>query len=159
MSFLDKIGKTISDAGQGVAQSTKNFADVTKLNGMISDEEKKIAVLYSNIGKAYYAQHKDDPNAEVIESITAVNECFKAIEQYKEQITQIKQSKQQAKGGVCENCGAAISENASFCTSCGTPVVRRQEQPANNAAAGACPNCGKPIAQGSKFCTGCGSKL
>ena len=49
MSFLDQIGKKISDVGQGVAQSTKNFADVTKLNGMISDEEKKIAVLYGNI--------------------------------------------------------------------------------------------------------------
>ena len=42
MSFFDNFSKKISQAGQGAAQSAKNFAAVTKLNSMVSDEEKKI---------------------------------------------------------------------------------------------------------------------
>ena len=54
MSFFDQIGKRITDAGQGVAQQTKNFADVTRLNSAISDKEKRISQLYQSIGKTYY---------------------------------------------------------------------------------------------------------
>ncbi len=152
MSFLDQIGKKISDAGQGVVQSTKNFADVTKLNGMISDEEKKISVLYGNIGKAYYARHKADNSAEELDSINAINEAFKNIEQYKEQIKQIKGVK------VCENCGAELAIGASFCTNCGAQVTQSQAAPSAEGSS-VCPNCGKPVAPGSKFCTNCGSKM
>jgi ribosomal protein L40E len=152
MSFLDQIGKKISDVGQGVAQSTKNFADVTKLNGMISDEEKKIAVLYGNIGKAYYSRHREDPGAEELDSINAVNEAFQNIEQYREQIKQIKGTK------VCENCGAELASGASFCTNCGAQVAQPQAAPSSDGS-GVCPSCGKPVAPGSKFCTNCGAKI
>lgn len=50
----------------------------------------------------------------------------------------------------CQNCSAAVSENAQFCTACG--VVR-------GAGRGSCGHCGKgpdPIAD---FCTGCGASL
>ncbi len=32
MAFFEQIGKCLTDAGQNVAQQTKDFADVTKLN-------------------------------------------------------------------------------------------------------------------------------
>ena len=63
MAFFDDLGKRISNAGQGVAQSTKNFANITKLNSMITEEEKKVDGLFLQIGKMYYennALHPED---------------------------------------------------------------------------------------------------
>lgn len=54
MAFFEQLGKRLSDAGQGVAQQTKNFADVTRLNGAISDKERRITQLYQSIGQTYY---------------------------------------------------------------------------------------------------------
>lgn len=41
MAFFEQIGKKITNAGQNVAQQTKNFTDVTQLNSAISEREKK----------------------------------------------------------------------------------------------------------------------
>lgn len=54
MSIFEKIGEKLSGAGQGVAQQVKNFADVARLNSIISEKEKQIAQLYIEIGQAYY---------------------------------------------------------------------------------------------------------
>ena len=53
MSIFEKIGEKLSGAGQGVAQQVKNFADVARLNSIISEKEKQIAQLYIEIGQAY----------------------------------------------------------------------------------------------------------
>ena len=49
MAFFDELGKKISQTSQGVVQKTKDTAEVIKLNGMISDEEKRINNLYTQI--------------------------------------------------------------------------------------------------------------
>lgn len=67
--YLWKIGEKLSGAGQGVAQQVKNFADVARLNSIISEKEKQIAQLYIEIGQAYYEHHKIDPQGEEIERI------------------------------------------------------------------------------------------
>lgn len=41
MSIFEKIGEKLSGAGQGVAQQVKNFADVARLNSIISEKEKQ----------------------------------------------------------------------------------------------------------------------
>lgn len=58
MSIFEKIGEKLSGAGQGVAQQVKNFADVARLNSIISEKEKQIAQLYIEIGQAYYEHLK-----------------------------------------------------------------------------------------------------
>ena len=54
MAFFEQLGKRLADAGQGVAQQTKNLADVTRLNSAISEKERKISQLYLAIGQSYY---------------------------------------------------------------------------------------------------------
>ncbi len=49
----------------------------------------------------------------------------------------------------CENCGAPISEGASFCDECGTPV------PVDDTK---CSNCGYVFERPGKFCPKCGTK-
>ena len=120
MAFFEQIGKKLTDAGQGVAQQTKNLADVTRLNVAIAEKERKITQLYSAIGQAYYEKHKDDPDVEIPE-IAEVNALVAEIAQSKQEINQIK--------GVqnCPACGAEIADTAAFCTSCGTKVAKDEE--------------------------------
>jgi thiol-disulfide isomerase/thioredoxin len=39
MAFFDELGRKISKTSQGVVRKTRDFADTTKLGGLISDEE------------------------------------------------------------------------------------------------------------------------
>ena len=47
MAFFEQLGKKITDAGQGVAQSGKNAMDVSRLNSLISDRKKQISQGYA----------------------------------------------------------------------------------------------------------------
>ena len=116
MSIFEKIGEKLSGAGQGVAQQVKNFADVARLNSIISEKEKQIAQLYIEIGQAYYEHHKIDPQGEEIERIQKISSLNAEILECKENIKQIK--------GVtkCPNCGADVSLDAAFCNACGTKI-------------------------------------
>ena len=115
MAFFEQIGKKLTDAGQGVAQQTKNIADVARLNVAISEKERKIAQLYTVIGQSYYEKHKDDPNVEIPE-VAEVNALVAEIAQSRQEISQIK--------GVqnCPACGAEVSDGAAFCTACGNKL-------------------------------------
>ena len=118
MAFFEQLGKRLTDAGQNVAQQTKNLADVTQLNSAISDREKKISQLYLNIGQLYYEKHKGDSTAEHQEIIGEINALYAEIAQNREKIKQIK--------GVvkCSKCGADVPLNAAFCNACGTKIER-----------------------------------
>lgn len=146
MAFFEQIGKKISDASQGVATQTKNFAETTRLSGAISDNEKKIGRLYADLGKAYYDAHAHDAEAEQRQIIEEINALFADIEAKKEEIKQIK--------GVtkCPNCGADIPLNAVFCSSCGH---KADEVPVGKT----CTNCGAEIPAGDRFCSACGTPV
>ena len=152
MAFFEQLGKKLSDAGQGVAQQTKKLAEITKINGQISEEEKKISRLYGEIGKAYYENHKEDPEAEELQSIQQITEAFAQIEQYRDQLCQVK--------GIakCPNCGAEVPSESMFCNACGAKMpapAPKETQPAGKF----CPACGAPVLPENKFCNACGAKL
>ncbi len=146
MAFFETLGGKIINAGQSIAQSTKNFADVTKLNSAVSDYEKQIMDLYTIVGKSYYERHKTDANAEEQQRITAINALFKQIDDLKQQIKEIEGIEK------CPNCGADVPRDALFCNNCGSKIIKE-------AAGGHCANCGMPLAAGSMFCAHCGTKV
>ena len=47
MAFLDSISK----GTQNLSQKTKNLTNIARINGLISDEEKKASGFYCQIGK------------------------------------------------------------------------------------------------------------
>ena len=126
MAFLDELGKKISHAGQSAVQKGKELADIAKINSAVYDEEKKIDDNYREIGKLYYSLHGEDPDVDFAAMIAAIHESESKINEYKQQLKDIK--------GVvcCEKCGAEVSSNAAFCSACGAPmpVVNPAEEPA-----------------------------
>jgi len=130
MAFFENIGKRISDAGQNVAQQTKNLADITQLSNTISEKQKGIRQLYLNLGQAYYKSHKEDPMAEESEIIQQINTLFWEIAQCRDKIAQIRSSnassartEQSEEAGIlCPKCGAAVAEGNLFCNQCGNKL-------------------------------------
>ncbi len=154
MAFFENLGKKISDAGQGAAQQAKNFSEVTKLNGSISEKEKKISQLYLAIGEAYFAQHKDDPAAEEAEKIEDMKTLKVEIEKCRDESNKIK--------GItkCPNCGAEVSIGAVFCSTCGSkmPQEKKEEEPLPEGMR-RCPGCDAVVPKENLFCNQCGMKL
>lgn len=153
MAFFEQIGKRLTDAGQNVAQQTKDLADVTKLNTAISEKEKRISQLFLLVGQSYYEKHKNDDTAEELEKIAEINALYAEIFTKREKIKEIK--------GVvkCENCGADVPLNAAFCNACGTKVNRTEPTKKNTEEVCMCPTCQAVVEKGNLFCNHCGTKI
>lgn len=52
----------------------------------------------------------------------------------------------------CNECGTALSDNAKFCSGCGTVVVAKEK-------GNFCSDCGNEYQEGVAFCRECGAKL
>lgn len=153
MAFFDDLGKKISQAGQTAVQKTKEMTDITRINGLISDEEKKVSINYYQIGKLYVAMHRNDFESDFNGMISAVCESEAKIRDYKQQIQDIK--------GVvhCEKCGAEIANGIAFCSSCGTPIQKQNKLHSNNPNLIRCTGCGVLIDKNMRFCTSCGKPI
>ena len=152
MSFFDNIGSKASAAGQAAAEKARNFAEVNRLSGVISDHEKRISRLYFEIGQSYYERHKDDPEAEELERIAAITDTNEKIAVCRNQIKTLK--------GVekCPNCGADVQNGSQFCNNCGTRMPPASMKTAPKAGL-TCPTCGTELESNAAFCFNCGTKL
>lgn len=151
MGFFDSIGKTISDVGQSTIQKGKEIADIAKYYSLISDEEKRIATIYEQIGIRYAEEFGDAPADSFAGYIDALKAANDRLAEYRQKVQELK--------GVakCPACGAEVPGDALFCVSCGTKLAA----PGAAAAQGArhCAGCGAVILEGSKFCTVCGKPV
>lgn len=153
MAFWSQIEKTLTTAGQNVAQQTKNIADITQLNSTISEKEKQIRQLYLALGESYYEKQQLNSNAENFDKIMEINTLKVEIFNAQEKIKQIK--------GVtkCAQCGADVPLDAAFCNACGAKVERAEPSHAEFEVSCTCPVCNAVIESGNAFCTSCGAKL
>ena len=168
MAFFDDISKKITDVSQTTIQKGKGMAETAKYNSLISDEEKKIAAIYGQIGKLYAEIHGAAPEESFAEYINLLEDSKNKVEEYQNKITELR--------GVtkCPLCGADVANGTLFCVSCGTPVatpatpvtpvaapVTPVAAPVNNVAVEAsfCAECGAAIPVGCRFCTSCGTPV
>lgn len=149
MSFLDDIGKTISDAGQGAIQKGKEMADVAKFNSLISEEEKKATGIFEQLGRKYVEVKGDTPDDAFKEYIDALKASEEKVKEYQRKLVELK--------GVvkCPACGAEVSNESMFCPICGAKVAVQQVVQNEKY----CDACGAVIPDGNKFCTSCGKAV
>lgn len=151
MAFFENLSKTVTGVGQKTIAKNKELADTSRLNSMISEEEKVITNQYFQIGKLYVSIHKDDFEDDFAGMIGAIAEAEAKIRDYKKQIQDIK--------GVqrCEKCGAEVPNGAAFCSSCGASMPKMQ--PPISADYIKCGNCGTAVKRSMRFCTSCGKPM
>ncbi len=142
MDIMNRVNKTISDAGQ----KTRNAADIANLNKDISNNKKKIDQLYGQLGELYYNAHSDAPEQGFQEVVSNITELQDQINDWNDQI-------QELKGFIkCPNCGEYVEGTARACPNCGESLLPE--------GAKVCPNCGAVITdQDVKFCQYCGARL
>ena len=151
MAIWESLSKKASETTAKVMQQTKNFAETTKLNGMVTEEEKRIDNIYYHLGKRYASIYRENPAPEFAEMIAAIIASEEKIAQYKVQI-------QELKGVVrCEKCGGEVAKGAAFCNSCGAPIVV-PEPPVPDTHV-KCSGCGALIEKSMRFCTSCGKPM
>lgn len=151
MAFFDFLGRTVSEAGQKTIAKTKEFADTSRLNAMISDEEKIVRSLYYQIGKKYVSIHKDDYEEAFADMIVSITDTEGRIRAYKKLIQEIRGVRR------CVKCGEEVPGEAAFCSFCGTPIPKNSETASEDYVR--CNSCGAYVKNGMRFCTSCGRPL
>ncbi|MCL2828250.1 MAG: zinc ribbon domain-containing protein [Oscillospiraceae bacterium] len=152
MSLFDEIGKKLAQTSQSAAQKAKDLTETARLNGMISEEEKRINNAFQQIGKAYYETYGRSPDQLFAQLIAGINDSKEKMTAYAEQIKQIK--------GIanCQKCGGEVPYNAPFCSSCGSPMNTAPVPEASTDSV-LCRLCGASVASKAAFCTSCGNKI
>lgn len=118
---LTEAGQILFDAGQDIARQAKVFADNSRLNSQIADQQKALKNFYAEIGKKYYSEHAEDAGEEYKAYFEKVEACLSTIED-------LKKKKSDGKPVVyCQACGAENSESAVYCSHCGTKIIHVSE--------------------------------
>jgi ribosomal protein L40E len=153
MALFDDIKKKVSDTTQSAVKATKELAETTRLNSQISDEQRKIGGLYSQLGKLYFEKYG-------IEAESPFGEICAAIVASSAQIEKLQMDIQFVKGVKrCQSCGADIPLASGFCGKCGSKVETPVTQPDVVAAdIQHCVHCGAEIENEALFCGSCGKK-
>ena len=152
MAFFDNLGKKASEMTAKAMQKAQELSETTKLNSLISEEEKKINNTYYQIGKLYVSLHSEDSEETFAGMIASVAEGEQKISGYRRQIQDIKGIQR------CEKCGAEVARGVAFCSSCGAPMPKA-ETPAPAEDQVRCESCGAMVKRGMRFCTFCGKPL
>ncbi|MCL1949159.1 MAG: zinc ribbon domain-containing protein [Turicibacter sp.] len=134
-TFLKEVGQKLTKTGQGAIDKTKNFAEVSRLNLKLAEEEQQLEDLYANLGRLFYKVNQQNPDFIYREMFGAIEGSQKNADFLKEAIIALKgtrscpQCKEEAMPGAayCAKCGQGLNPGAlpnteivyKLCTSCG----------------------------------------
>lgn len=151
MAFFEDLGKKVSKISSDTVKKTKDLSETARLTSLINMAEKEEKELYAQIGRMYYENYNSEPEEMFSDLINSVREKKQLINEYNEQIKNIK--------GVvhCEKCGAEVSAQAIFCSVCGSKMPKNEKE--NQEDGIICPQCGAILNETHVFCTTCGYKL
>ncbi len=150
-AFWDDLKNKVSDTTSNAINKANELAEVSRLNGLVAEEEKRVKNLYYQIGKVYVAQCGNNPAPEFAELVGAVIESGRAIKDYKDQINALKGIR------ICEKCGAEVAKGVFFCSVCGAEMPKLPEY--DESKFDKCPGCGALVEKGMRFCTTCGMSM
>lgn len=92
MGFFEDLGKKIGSATDTAADKARKLAETSKLKSAISVEERKIDLMYTEIGQKFFEQDKDNPESPAADLCEKIKNGLKEIAQYQAEIEAIKGS-------------------------------------------------------------------
>ena len=124
---------------------TRSLTESTKLRTWVKEEERQTQENLLELGKQYYALHRDDPEAPLRDLVNTLADSEIRVAQYWELI------KEYECLVICEHCGTEMTQGTAVCVECGRPLP--VPMPKNVF----CARCGAQIVPGSRFCMNCGT--
>lgn len=152
MALFDLMGKRATEATAKAVQKTKDISEVTRLNALIAEEERKVDQIYSRLGRRYVSIHGEENEEAFADLREAVSQEEEKIRRYRLQIMEIKGIRQ------CEECGRESPRDALFCCYCGLPLPKLEEIVIDEDMV-KCGQCGAMMGKDMNFCTACGSRI
>ncbi|MDD6278953.1 MAG: zinc-ribbon domain-containing protein [Ruminococcus sp.] len=117
MGILDKI----NDAGKGVSDKAKNVSEANNLKRKILYEEERIVEIFTDIGKKYYKNPGEDPNALKV-LCDDIDTRRRRIKKMRFELNQIRGYK------ICPKCDAEVNEKFQFCGRCGARLPDPEDE-------------------------------
>ena len=90
MDFFSKVEETITTKGQAAVDKAKELAEIASLRGQISTCEDMIKRNYMEIGRIYYENFGEMPEALFEKQCRNIKNARKGIEELEKQIREIK---------------------------------------------------------------------
>lgn len=148
MSYLHKIGSSISAKSKSIANKAKAASETNSLNNIIKSEQNKIDTNFKMIGKLYFEKFGDNPYEEFADPISSIKDSLEKIRETQEEITKIRNRTR------CPNCSEPFKPDAVFCSKCGTRLKEGPPVPQEKI----CLNCGSKLGEDDIFCDNCGTR-
>ena len=120
MAFFEELKRNASGVANKAAKKTNDLTSLAKLNVAINNTESKLASVYEEIGRLFYNAERngEDYTSDIAALIMKADKMKADIEATQKQINALR------KVVVCEGCGNEISEEAAYCSFCGTKQVK-----------------------------------
>jgi len=90
MDFLGKVGDTISAKGREAVDKAKVLAEIASLRSQIATCEEVIKKNYQEIGRQYFEEYNDVPDAPFEKQCEAVRNAKNGMRQLQERIDALK---------------------------------------------------------------------
>lgn len=90
MDFFEKLGDTISSKGKEVADKARDTAEILSLKSQISTCEEVIKKNYLEIGRLFYEQYGEAPEAPFAKQCKAVRNARVGVRELQAKIDQLK---------------------------------------------------------------------
>lgn len=119
MAFWENFGEVITAKSKEMADKAKNFTDIASLKGQIVSQENIILRRYKEIGREYYANHKNDAEPEYEVQMEAIKKAEGIIEELKRKIADLSGTKR------CESCDGEVANDSAFCPRCGAKMEEK----------------------------------
>jgi len=136
MSLFNEIKRNVTDAANATTKKATEFTGIAKLNVNIKLEETKLSECYEEIGRLFYTAERsgEDNTSDIATYIMQADKIKATIANYRKELSKLK------KVVICEGCGTEISEDAAYCSVCGTKQVKKVEDdvPAEEHCCGCC---------------------
>jgi len=140
---------------ESIKKKTQNLAGTVAINSQISENERTIQQLFTQLGKDYFNLSEKYSIPEIAPIITRIKELQNKIFELSEELKKLKGIKK------CLKCSREMPYEAGFCPSCGYNNSTQTDTPqvAQALASKQCHNCGVNLSPEATFCTNCGNKI
>ena len=146
MSFMDKLGNGVAEAGFTLSQKAKDFSEQGRIHEEITRNKNKKEECLKALGEACYRAQKEGVVMDFTAQINELDILEQALENLQKQYNVLKGIV------ICPKCQAEISAESLFCSSCGTKIEKEEKKVT-------CSSCGAQIEEGARFCVNCGTKV